>query len=126
MAAIPDLNPHLRWEQDTEGQVIEHGEEYLRLFPPKQFLAPESKLAKKMDSNMRQIQETRKIVSKIGVVKQMQLQSQTYQNQFTKFQPEPLIEHDIGKHVMSEDGPVMAPYVCQAALQRSVGKIFFN
>jgi len=26
----------------------------------------------------------------------------------------------------SEEGPVMAPYVCRAALQRSVGKIFYH
>ncbi|KAK5273324.1 Transcriptional activator spt7 [Exophiala xenobiotica] len=126
MAAIPDLDPHLRWEQDTEGQVIERGEEYLRLLPPHQFLAPESKLAKKMESNMRQIQETRKVVSKIGVVKQMQLQSQTYQNQFQKFQPEPFVEADIPNHVMSDAGPVMAPWVCKAAFQRSIGEIFFH
>ncbi|ETN38190.1 uncharacterized protein HMPREF1541_06221 [Cyphellophora europaea CBS 101466] len=126
LGAIPDLEPRLRWERDSLGQVVDQSEEYLRLFPANQFVAPESALTKKINANLAQMQETRKIVSKIGVVKQMQLQSQTYQNQFTKFQPEPLIEHDIGKHVMSEDGPVMAPYVCQAALQRSVGKIFFN
>jgi len=28
--------------------------------------------------------------------------------------------------VVSEDGPIMAPYVCRAALQRSVGKIFYH
>ncbi|KAL6250220.1 Transcriptional activator spt7 [Rhinocladiella similis] len=126
LAAIPDLNPRLRWEQDTEGQVIEHGEEYLRLLPPKQFVAPESRLVKKMDSNIRQIQETRKVVSKIGVVKQMQLQSQTYSNQFQKFQLDPFVEADIPNHVMSDAGPVMAPYVCKAAFQRSIGKIFFH
>lgn len=125
LAAIPDLNARLRWEQDSEGQVIEHFEEYLRLLPAKQFVAPESKLTKKMDANMRQMQETRKVVSKIGVVKQMQLQSQTYQNQFQKYQPEPFVEADIPNHVMSDAGPVMAPWVCKAAFQRSIGKIFF-
>ncbi|KAI1614383.1 transcriptional activator SPT7 [Exophiala viscosa] len=125
LAAIPDLNTRLRWEQDSEGQVIEHFEEYLRLLPSKQFVAPDSKLVKKMDANMRQMQETRKVVSKIGVVKQMQLQSQTYQNQFQKYQPEPFVEADIPNHVMSDAGPVMAPWVCKAAFQRSIGKIFF-
>lgn len=126
LSAIPDLEPRLRWELDGEGQVVEHFEEYLRLYPPKQFTAPESKLSKKMEANMRQMQETRKVVSKIGVVKQMQLQSQTYQNQFQKYQPEPFVEADIPNHVMSDSGPVMAPYVCRAAFQRAIGKIFFH
>lgn len=126
LAAIPDLNPRLRWERDSLGQVIDQSDEYLRLFPPNQFTSPDSALAKKINANLNQMQDTRKIVSKIGVVKQMQLQSQTYQNQFSKYQPEPFVEHDIDKHVMSEDGPIMAPYVCKAALQRAVGKILFH
>jgi transcriptional activator SPT7 len=44
--------------------------------PRGQFIAPDSSLAKRMGSNMRQMQETRKICSKIGIVKQMQLQTQ--------------------------------------------------
>ncbi|KIX07576.1 uncharacterized protein Z518_02229 [Rhinocladiella mackenziei CBS 650.93] len=126
LAAIPDLEPRLRWEQDSEGQVIERGEEFLRLYPPKQFIAPESKFTKKMEANMRQMQETRKVVSKIGVVKQMQLQSQTYQNQFQKYEPEPFVEADIPNHVMSDSGPLIAPWVCKAAFQRAIGKIFFH
>jgi len=126
LSAIPDLHPRLKWEQDGEGHVIERGEEFLRLYPRNQLRAPESRLSKKMDANIRQIQETRKIVSKIGVVKQMQLQTQTYQNQFQKYQPEPFVEADIPNHVMSDSGPLMAPWVCKATLQRSIGKIFFH
>jgi transcriptional activator SPT7 len=126
LSAIPDLNPRLRWDEDADGSVVEHGEEFLRLYPKHQFTAPESKLYKKMEANMRQMQETRKICTKIGVVKQMQLQSQMYQNQFQKYQPEPFVETDIQDHVMVDDGPLMAPYLCKAALQRSIGKIFFH
>ena len=126
LAAIPDLDPRLRWEEDADGNVIEQGEQFLRLYPKTQFVAPESKLGKKMDANMRQMQETRKICTKIGVVKQMQLQSQMYQNQFQKYQPERFVEADIGDHVMSDCGPAMAPWVCKATLQRSIGKIFFH
>lgn len=36
------------------------------------------------------------------------------------------MEADIEPMVVSEEGPVMAPYVCRAALQRSVGKIFYH
>ncbi|KIW84284.1 hypothetical protein Z517_03534 [Fonsecaea pedrosoi CBS 271.37] len=126
LSAIPDINPRLRWDQDSEGYVIEHAEEFLRLYPPGQFVAPRGKLAKTIENNMRQMQDTRKVVSKISVVKQMQLQSQTYQNQFQKYQPEPFVEADIPNHVMSDDGPVMAPWVCKAAFQRSIGEIFFH
>jgi transcriptional activator SPT7 len=126
VSAIPDLNPRLRWEDDADGNVVEHGEEFLRLYPKRQFTAPQSRLYKKMEANMHQMQETRKICTKIGVVKQMQLQSQMYQNQFQKYQPEPFVEADIKDHVMSDNGPLIAPYLCKAALQRSIGKIFFH
>lgn len=49
-----------------------------------------------------------------------------YQNQFQKYDPMPFIEADIEPMVVSEDGPVMAPGICRAALQRSVGKIFYH
>lgn len=49
-----------------------------------------------------------------------------YQNQFQKYDPEPFIEQDIEPHVISDEGPVMAPWVCRAALQRSVSKIFYH
>lgn len=126
MSAIPDLNPMLRWETDTDGALIDQNEQFLRLYPQGQFVAPKSKFAVRMADNMRQIQETRKIVSKIGVVKQMQLQTQMYQNQFTKYEPAPFYEADLKDHVMTDDGPLMAPWVSKAALTRSIGEIFFH
>ena len=38
----------------------------------------------------------------------------------------PLNEQDIETHAVSDDGPVIAPVVCRAALQRSVAKIFYH
>ena len=49
-----------------------------------------------------------------------------YQNQFQKYQPEPFLEQDIEPHVMNDNGPVIAPWACRAALQRSVAKIFYH
>ncbi|MBE7180066.1 MAG: hypothetical protein INR71_02465 [Terriglobus roseus] len=49
-----------------------------------------------------------------------------YQNQFQKYNPLPLTEVDIQPHVVSDDGPMMAPWVCRAAMQRSVGKILYH
>jgi transcriptional activator SPT7 len=49
-----------------------------------------------------------------------------YTNQFQKYDPQPFLEMDIEPMVVSEEGPVMAPYVCRAALQRSVGEIFYH
>lgn len=125
-AAIPELNPRLRWETDADGQLIDQNEEDLRLYPSGMFVAPSSLLTQKMSDNMRQIQETRKIVSKIGVVKQMQLQTQVYQNQFQKYEPAPFFEEDVQNVVVSDDGPLMAPWVAKAALTRSIGEVFFH
>ncbi|KAF3491568.1 transcriptional activator SPT7 [Arthroderma uncinatum] len=126
MSVIPDLPENLHWVEDAEGNVVEHSEEFLRVLPSGSFTAPVSKFSKKMDANIRQMQETRKACSKISIVKQMQQQSQMYQNQFQKYQPERLIEQDIAPHVMNGEGPVINPWVCRAALQRSIGKILYH
>jgi transcriptional activator SPT7 len=73
---IPDIHPKLQWTEDSEGQVINHHEEFLRLVPEGTFTAPSSRLTKKMDDNIHQIQETRKLATKISVIKQMQVQTQ--------------------------------------------------
>lgn len=76
MSEIPDLPENLQWAEDSEGNVIGAGEEFLRLLPAGAFTAPSSKFSKKMDANLRQMQETRKVCSKISIVRQMQQQSQ--------------------------------------------------
>ncbi|KAJ5601660.1 hypothetical protein N7510_011194 [Penicillium lagena] len=126
MSGIPNLPDQLLWREDAQGNVIDASEEFLWILPKGSFKQPDSKLSRKMDSNMRQMQETRKICSKVGIVKQMQLQSQMYQNQFQKYNPEPFAEQDVEPHVMNDNGPVIAPFVCRAALQRSVAKVFYH
>lgn len=49
-----------------------------------------------------------------------------YNNQFPKYEPEPFVEADIEPHVTSDDGPIMATWVCKAALQRSVAKLCYH
>lgn len=49
-----------------------------------------------------------------------------YQNQFQKYDPTPFQELDIEPAVVSDDGPLMAPGLCRATLQRSIGKLFFH
>jgi len=49
-----------------------------------------------------------------------------YQNQFQKYDPQRFYDAEIETMVISDDGPVMAPWVCRAALERSVGKIFYH
>ncbi|CZR64230.1 related to transcription regulator SPT7 [Phialocephala subalpina] len=126
LSAIPEIPRNLQWVDDAEGQLIDQNDECIRMVPPGQFTTPKSSLAAKVDANMRQMQETRKLCSKIGVIKQMQLQAQMYNNQFPKYEPEPFIEADIEPHVVSDDGPIMATWVCKAALQRSVAKICYH
>ncbi|KAE8152714.1 histone acetyltransferase SAGA/ADA, catalytic subunit PCAF/GCN5 [Aspergillus avenaceus] len=126
MSGVPDLPTQLLWREDSDGNIVDASEEFLRILPKGSFTQPDSKLSRKMDANMRQMQETRKICSKIGIVKQMQLQSQMYQNQFQKYQPEPFVEQDAPPHVLNDEGPVVSPWICKAALQRSVAKIFYH
>ncbi|CAN9314716.1 unnamed protein product [Alternaria alternata] len=126
VCTIPDLSERLQWVEDAEGYVIPQAEEYMRILPKGQFISPDSALVHKFDGNNHILQETRKICAKIGIVKQMQIQSQLYQNQFQRYEPQPFHEADIEPIVTSEDGPIMAPYVCRAALQRSVGKVFYH
>jgi len=49
-----------------------------------------------------------------------------YKSQFQRYDPPSFMEADIEPIVVSEDGPIMSPYVCRAAMQRSVGKIFYH
>ena len=76
MSAIPEVAENLRWVEDSEGNVVDPSEEFLRIIPKGFFTSRESNLTRKIDENLRQVQNTRKIASKIGVVKQMQQQSQ--------------------------------------------------
>lgn len=76
VCAVPDLSERLQWVEDAEGQVIPQVEEYMRILPKGQFISPDSALVHKFNANNHTLQETRKICAKIGIVKQMQLQSQ--------------------------------------------------
>jgi transcriptional activator SPT7 len=76
LSAIPDIPDRLRWVDDDKGQLVDQSDEFLRMVPKGHFTAPRSMLTARIEANMRQMQETRKICSKIGVVKQMQLQTQ--------------------------------------------------
>jgi transcriptional activator SPT7 len=76
MSGVPDLPAQLLWREDADGNIVDASEDFLRVLPKGLFTQPDSKLSRKMDANMRQMQETRKICSKVGIVKQMQLQSQ--------------------------------------------------
>ncbi|KAK5995667.1 Transcriptional activator spt7 [Cladobotryum mycophilum] len=125
LSNIPDIPSKLQWIEDGDGQVINQHEDYLRLVAPGVFTAPQSKLSKKIDDNIYQIQETRKLATKISVIKQMQVQSQVYTNQFPKSNSEPFQERDIEPHFISDDGPVMAAETCQHALRRSIAKILY-
>lgn len=126
LSSIPDMQSNWEWKTDSEGYVVPQTDAYMRMFPKETFKTPGGALADRMEGNIRQMQDTRKVCAKIGIVKQMQIQAQTYQNQFQKYDPEPFAEAGIGPVVVSEEGPLMAPWVCRAALKRSVGKVFYH
>lgn len=76
LSAIPDLNDRWKWTTDSEGYVVPQSEEWMRMYPRDQFKSTDGLLNRKMEANMKQMQETRKVCAKIGIVKQMQLQAQ--------------------------------------------------
>lgn len=76
LTAIPEINDRLKWIEDSEGKVVPQTEEFLRVFPNDEFTSSESTFTRKMEANIRQMQETRKVTAKIGIVKQMQIQAQ--------------------------------------------------
>ncbi|KAI6777930.1 Transcriptional activator-like protein [Emericellopsis cladophorae] len=126
LSNIPDIQANFRWIEDGEGHVINQHEDFLRLAPEGAFRAPQSRLSKKIDDNIHQIQETRKLVNKISVIKQMQVQTQVFSNQFPKINSEGFHEQDIEPHFIADNGPVMAAETCHDALRRSVTKILYH
>jgi transcriptional activator SPT7 len=126
LSIIPEVHERLKWVEDDDGKVISHAEDCLRLVPRGHFVAPDSAFGKRMNANIKQMQDTRKICAKIAVVKQMALQSQIYQNQFQKYEPAPFFESDLQSYVVSDDGPITNPELCRAAFQRSIGKVLYN
>ncbi|KAK3063379.1 Transcriptional activator spt7, partial [Teratosphaeriaceae sp. CCFEE 6253] len=67
LSAIPDLKERWRWTTDTEGHVVPQSEDWMRMYPKHQYTSTPGHLTKKMEANVRQLQETRKICSKIGL-----------------------------------------------------------
>jgi transcriptional activator SPT7 len=76
LSLLPDIASRLQWVEDGEGQVINQHEEYLSVVPKGHFTAPPSRFNDRYEANLRQIQETRKLATRISVVKQMQVQTQ--------------------------------------------------
>ena len=76
LSAIPDMDDRWKWTTDSEGYVVPQTEEWMRMYPKDHFKSTESSLTNKMEANIRQMQETRKVCAKIGIVKQMQIQAQ--------------------------------------------------
>ena len=126
LAALPEVSPRLEWAEDSEGNVVDPSDEFLREMPQGLWVAPRSALKRRIDDNIHQIQRTRKVTTKIGVVKQMAIQSQIYQGQFQKSEVVPLIEQDVDAHVMSDEGPVIAPAVSRAAMQRTIAQLLMH
>jgi transcriptional activator SPT7 len=74
LATVPELPWGISWYGDSD--EVDLQDDDLRLAPRGIFVAPKSELGRRMDANMKQMQDTRKLCSKIAVVKQMQVQTQ--------------------------------------------------
>jgi transcriptional activator SPT7 len=77
LSCVPEIPWRVVWTSD--GGEVGMPDENLRLAPRGMFVQPVSELTKKIDTNIKQIQDTRKLCSKIGVIKQMQVQTQVWQ-----------------------------------------------
>jgi len=76
LSAIPEVDDRLKWITDSEGYVVPQADTWMRMYPKEQFKSTQGSLTTRIEANMRQMQETRKVCSKIGIVKQMQIQAQ--------------------------------------------------
>lgn len=74
LSCVPELPWRLVWHGDCD--EIDLQDENIRLASKGIFTQPRSELSKRMDANIKQMQETRKLCSKIAVIKQMQVQTQ--------------------------------------------------
>ena len=74
--AVAELPKGLEWVEDCDGNIVDQRGTRLRVIPSGYFTAPQSALTKKMEDNMRQMQDTRKICTKISAVRQLQMQAQ--------------------------------------------------
>lgn len=74
LSCVPELPWRLVWHGD--GDEVDLQDEDMRIPDKGIFTQPKSELSKRMDANIRQMQETRKLCSKIAVIKQMQVQTQ--------------------------------------------------
>lgn len=80
LCAIPDLDERWRWTTDSEG-FVQQAEEWMRMYPKDRYKSTQGSLTKKLEANIQQMQETRKVTAKIGIVKQMQIQAQVSTDQ---------------------------------------------
>jgi transcriptional activator SPT7 len=80
LSLVPDIPWRTIWANE-DGEV-EMPDETLRLGPRGIFVQPKSELGRRLDANIKQIQETRKVCNKISVVKQMQVQTQVWRSIF--------------------------------------------
>lgn len=75
-SSVPELPWRTIWASTDGAEEVEMPDEDLKIAPRGMYVQPKSELANFMNANLRKMQETRKLCSKIAVVKQMQVQTQ--------------------------------------------------
>jgi transcriptional activator SPT7 len=116
---IPGLPAYMLFDEDED----EMPSSYQRVedVPESEFVVREG-LAKKFHANLEEIQQIRKICSKISLIRQMQ-QPYIHANQMDAYNPPPILEQDVdvGSRLPGHD-----PFnkdVAAAAMKRAVSKI---
>ncbi|KAK9460836.1 uncharacterized protein V1516DRAFT_677792 [Lipomyces oligophaga] len=87
------------------------------------FLACKGSLTTKMNANLAEIQQIRKITSKIAVIKRMQQQAHLYTAQLRSYNPEKLIEKDMEPEGRLPGHGDIPREVAEACMRRSISKV---
>ncbi|KAK7206753.1 hypothetical protein BZA70DRAFT_275004 [Myxozyma melibiosi] len=87
------------------------------------FVSTKSGLTTCMDANLAELQQIRKVCSKIAVIKRMQQQAHLYSAQLKAYNPEPLVEKDVDMESRLPGHSDLSREVAEACMRRSVAKV---
>ncbi|KAK9473979.1 uncharacterized protein V1510DRAFT_413256 [Dipodascopsis tothii] len=93
---------------------------------PSAYIARSVGLADKLNSNLEEMQQIRKICSKIGIIKQMQQQSHLYVSQLKAYNPEKLVDRDIDLASRLPGHADLPKDVNEACMQRCMAKVLMH
>ncbi|KAK9454917.1 hypothetical protein V1511DRAFT_501328 [Dipodascopsis uninucleata] len=117
--------PEVPWNL-AEKQTVYEAEEFDRAVDvdaPSKFLPLKTGLNLKMDKNLAELQQIRKICSKISVIRRIQQQPHLYTTQMKAYNPEKIDERDVDMDARLPGREDLPREVIEACMQRSIAKL---